>query len=93
MAWGSEDTVGIISIILGTIWTFMVQVINRAVLGPGTPRIHYTIMAFWLHLIGGGVILTMGIIAVANDSKIGIGGIILGSAHCLAALIIFSFAL
>ncbi|MFX0137820.1 MAG: hypothetical protein ACFFDN_29535 [Candidatus Hodarchaeota archaeon] len=93
MAWGPEDSLGIVSIILGTIWTGMVQLIRALVLGPGTPQIHKQIMAFWLLLIGGGAILTMGIIAVANDSKIGIGGIVFGAAYILSALIVYRFAL
>ena len=59
-----SDVVGIISCVLGTIFMFV--------------PVSGTLMTIVV-LVGGGAVLTMGIIAVAKGSKIGIGGIILGS--------------
>ncbi len=64
MPWESYDTVGLLSCIIGTV----LLVIPLPVA-----------FAEYIWLGGGGAVVVMGIVAVSNHSKIGIGGIIIGS--------------
>ena len=64
MPWESYDTVGLLSCIIGMV-LFLIPL-------PGA-------VAGYIWLGGGGAAVVMGIIAVSNDSKIGIGGIIIGA--------------
>ena len=62
--WEGPDTVGLLSCIIGTVLLFI--------------PFQTLLMASIVLLGGGAAVLAMGIVAVAKDSKIGIGGIILG---------------
>jgi hypothetical protein len=62
--WEGPDTLGLISCIVGTVLLFI----------PVPPSLQLIV---WVG--GGAAVLAMGIVAVAKDSKIGIGGIILGA--------------
>ena len=63
--WETADTIGLISCILGSV-----------LLGMPFGRVATAIIVW---LAGGAAALIMGIAAVAKDSKIGIGGIVLGA--------------
>jgi len=66
--WEGPDTLGLISCLVGTVLLFI----------PVPASLQLIV---WVG--GGAAVLVMGIVAVAKDSKIGIGGIIIG------ALVIF----
>ncbi len=63
MVWEPADTVGLISLIAGVV--LLIIPLPRS-------------LAALIWLCGGGACVAMGIGAVANDSKLGIGGIIAG---------------
>jgi hypothetical protein len=69
--WDGNDTVGLISCILGTVFLFVPM--NGFML--------------FVVLMGGAVALVLGIVAVSKGSKIGIGGIIIGAIILLITII------
>jgi len=69
--WDGNDTVGLISCILGTVFLFVPM--NGFML--------------FVVLMGGAVALVLGIVAVSKGSKIGIGGIIIGAIIVLITVI------
>jgi hypothetical protein len=85
MVWEPADTVGLLSTIIGSLWFIIAPIVSVFVTGP------YGFLSMYqlLMLIGGALFLIMGIAAVANDSKIGIGGIICGSLWVLIGITYF----
>jgi hypothetical protein len=76
--WEAPDTIGLISCIVGTI-LFLIPL--------------PTIFAIYIWIFGGSGVLAMGIVAVVKDSKIGIGGIIIGAITILAGIFTLILAL
>lgn len=70
--WEGPDTLGLISCIAGTVLLVI----------PVPPALA---MLIWVS--GGIAVVVMGVVAVAKDSKIGIGGIILGSISILVGFV------
>ena len=85
--WGSEDTIGIISLILGKIWFIIARFLSDlyfALTGPNSGRIYILPII----MVAGGILcLIMGIIAIVCDSKLGFGGIITGTLWIIIGLI------
>ena len=86
--WGPEDTVGLLSCIIGSAWFIAGPIVAVVIAYPASYLAIAQTMLLLL-LIGGAAFLTMGIVAVANDSKIGIGGIIIGALEVLAGIPVF----
>ena len=70
--WDGNDTVGLISCIIGTVFLFV-------------PMGGFMI---WVVLLGGVAALVMGIVSVSKGSKIGIGGIIIGAIIVLLTVVV-----
>ncbi len=76
--WKTEDTIGLLSCIIGTAWIF---VGNLLALFVGRLSLQASLLGLF---IGGMPILILGIVAVAKNSKIGIGGIIFGTVYLIS---------
>ena len=76
MVWGEEDSVGLVSTILGTCWFYIIA---------WTPIFYRSpSLGFFF---GGFMIQALGIYAIVNDSKLGIGGFALGTLYFLLGFI------
>ncbi len=75
--WEAGDTIGVISCAVGlvTLLIFLILPVSNF------------ITLFVIAIIGGANSLTMGVIAVSKQSKIGIGGIVIGSLLVFMAIV------
>ena len=77
MVWGTEDTIGLISTIVGTFWFYIMGWTPIFIITGPVPGL----------FIGGIIIQSLGIYAVVSDSKLGIGGFVLGTLYILLGFI------